>query len=104
MALDLIKNLMQKLHIFIANIPNAIFSDHSKCRKKYTEEFKGQMIQCHNNRMSSSSIEKTFNISPNIVLYWIKKKNTLLPIESLIKASTPYYTYECIVGGFILKL
>ena len=28
-------------------------SDNPKCRKKYTEKFKEQMIQSHNNRMSS---------------------------------------------------
>ena len=53
------------------------------------------MIKCHNNRMSTHSIAKTFNISLYIVLYWIKKKNTLPPITSAVKPSRPFYTYKC---------
>ena len=55
------------------------FSDNPKCRTKYTEEFKEQIIKCHNNRMSSPSIAKTFNISLYIALYWIKKQENIAP-------------------------
>ena len=37
------------------------------------------MIQCHNNRMSSGSIAKAFNIAPNIALHWIKKNRKISP-------------------------
>ena len=89
------KKLNAKVAYIYCKDCKCYFSDNPKCRKRYTEEFKDQMIKCHNNRMSTRSIAKTFNISLYIVLYWIKKKNTLPPIESIIKASKLFYTYEC---------
>ena len=89
------KKLNAKVQRIYCKDCKCYFSDHPKCRKKYTEEFKEQIIKCHNNRMSTSRIAKTFNISANIVLYWIKKKNTLPSITSVIKPSKLFYTYEC---------
>ena len=89
------KKLNAKVAYIYCKDCKCYFSDNPKCRKRYTEEFKDQMIKCHNNRMSTRSIAKTFNISLYIVLYWIKKKKTLPPIESIIKPSKPYYTYAC---------
>ena len=69
---------MQKLHIFIVKIANVILVIIQNVEKNI-EEFKDQMIQCHNNRMSTRRIAKTFNISLYIVLYWIKKKENIAP-------------------------
>ena len=56
------KKLNEKVQRIYCKDCKCYFSDNPKCRKKYIEEFKDQMIQCHNNRISSGSIAKAFNI------------------------------------------
>ena len=52
---------MKKFNVFIVKIANLILVIIQNIEKNI-EEFKDQMIQFHNNRMSSDSIEKAFNI------------------------------------------
>ncbi len=61
---------------------------------KYTEEQKEMILRVYQERSSLRGLQRAFGVSPNTVLSWLKKRQSLRPLKSTILAARRHDVIE----------